>query len=713
MNTGANAKVVKSMFTVSRPSSLFKSRVFDAGTQESLLPKHISLHLDQVRNGSICFDTNYADEIADALQDWASQNGATHFMHWFQPLRNGHAEKQDSFLEWHQGFEGCEKLTGKRLLLGESDASSLPSGGLRITHQARGYTCWDPASFPFLWETEAGLSLCIPALFYSWTGVALDQKIPLLRSNQKMSTAVKRLLHLCKSSGDFVFPTLSSEQEYFLIERNLFGLRPDLVLCGRTLFGALPAKGQELGDHYLSAVSDKALGFMSEFEEAALLLGIPVKTRHNEVAPAQHSISVLFEPISSGADHNLLLMEVMKRTATKMGLACLFHEMPFAGLNGSGKNNQWSLSTDEGVNLLEPKGESLLFLTLLTSILRAVHEHAGLLRASIGSAGNDHRLGAVESPPSIVSVSLGDSLEQLVMDIVYGKPKSAVTAHRIELDLRHISPHDAGLSDRNGTSFFAFTGNKFELRGVGASQNCTFPMAILNAIVADSLQLILDEIDDVVKDRKDLSESALLELSLPVLRKHLIAAVPILFGGNNDSDDWSDLARTRGLPNIARSFHAFGELQTKKSIRVLEDVFSAQELTSRFNILVEEYAKTLNVEANVMVEMFQTQIRPAVQKDLERQLALLDVAQSYSLKMSHRAVQRICELIEMATDICEEVKKLQDQSSEMGWEAKGRVFCELIAPKMDELRQQVDALELLVDDELWPIPKYREILYSV
>ncbi len=713
MNSAAGAKDVRSMFILNRPNTLFKARVFDAAVQEQLLPKKIALHLDAVRCGAECFNTEYADEIADCLQDWASQNGATHYMHWFQPLRNGYAEKHDSFLHWHQGFESCEKLTGKQLLLGESDASSLPSGGLRVTHQARGYTAWDPASFPFLWDSEAGLTLCIPSLFYSWKGSALDHKIPLLRSNQKVNESVLRLLALCKHSGGHVFATLGAEQEYFLVERNLFSLRPDLQLCGRTLFGALPSKGQELEDHYFSPVSDRALGFMREFEEAALRIGVPIKTRHNEVAPSQHEVAPLFEPVGLAVDHNLLLMEVMKRTAAKMGLACLFHEKPFAGINGSGKHNNWSLCTDEGVNLLEPKEGSLLFLTLLTAILRGVHEHAGLLRASIGSAGNDHRLGASEAPPSILSVFLGETLEKLIMDIVYEKPKSAVTARRIDLDLAHVSSHEADPSDRNRTSFFAFTGNKFELRAVGASQNCALPMTILNAIVADSLQLVLDEVDDVVKDRKDLSESELLELALPVLRKHLAGAMPVLFSGDGYSDDWCEQARVRGLPNIARSFHAFGELRTKKSIRVLEEVFSEEELSSRYDILVEEYAKTLNIEANVMIELFQTQIRPAVEKDLERRIALLDAGQSIGLKMSQGLVQTICSLIEGASEICDEVKKLQDQSSEMGWEAKGRIFCELIAPKMDELRYNVDELEMVVDDELWPIPKYREILYCV
>ena len=716
MENTARATDIKSMFKLNHPGSFFRSRVFDANVQESVLPKKIALHLEEVRSSKVSFDVSYADEIAEALQNWASQNGAIHYTHWFQPLRGCYAEKHDSFLSWEVNFEAVERLTGRQLLLGESDASSLPSGGLRVTHQARGYTAWDPASFPFLTESVEGLVLCIPSLFYSWKGAALDHKIPLLRSDQKISTAAVRLLKLCKISGTQVFSTLGAEQEYFLIDKGLFGMRPDLVLCGRTLFGAKPAKGQELEDHYLSPLNDKATSFMRAFEEDALRIGIPVKTRHNEVAPSQHETAPLYEKVSEASDHNVLLMEVMKRTAARFGLACLFHEKPFAGINGSGKHNNWSLLTDEGLNLLEPKGDSLLFLTALTAILRAVHEHAGLLRASIGSAGNDHRLGAAEAPPAILSVFLGTALEALILDIIHEKPRAAsaqVTARRIDLALAHITGHEADASDRNRTSFFAFTGDKFELRAVGSSQVCAFPMTILNAIVADSLQLILDEIDDVVQDQHAISEAALLELALPVLRKHLRSAASVIFGGDSYSDEWSEQARDRGLPNMMRSFHSFSEFRQKKSLRVLEDVFTEEELLSRYEIIVEDYAKTLNIEANVMIEMFQTQLLPAIQKDLERRFALLDSAQSLGIRMGDAQVRQMCALLEEAVGYCEEVKKLQDQSSEMGWEAKGRVFCELISPKMEELRKNVDDLELLVDDELWPIPKYRELLYNL
>jgi glutamine synthetase len=711
MDTAAKSKDIKSMFKLSHPASLFKSRVFDAGVQESLLPKKIALHLEEVRAGKARFDVSYADAIAEVLLNWATDNGATHFMHWFQPLRNCYAEKHDSFLSWEFPFEAVEKLSGKQLMVGEPDASSLPSGGLRVTHQARGYTAWDPASFPFLWESAEGLSLCLPSLFYSWKGEALDHKIPLLRSDQKISAAGTRLLALCKLPAGKVHATLGAEQEYFLVDRAMYAMRPDLVACGRTLFGAKPSKGQELEDHYFGPVSDRVMAFMREFEDVALRIGIPIKTRHNEVAPAQHETAPLFEPVGLAADHNLLLMEIMRRSAARLGLACLFHEKPFAGVNGSGKHNNWSLSADDGMNLLEPKEGSLLFLTLLASILRGVHEHAGLLRASIGSAGNDHRLGAAEAPPSILSVYLGETLEKLILDIVHEKPHSPVNARRIDLDLAHISHHEADLSDRNRTSFFAFTGNKFELRAVGSSHNCAFPMTILNAIVADSLQLILDEIDDVIKDRKNLSEDQLLQLALPVLRKHLAAASPVLFSGDNYSEAWCEQAKGRGLPNIARSYHAFNELRQKKSIRVLEGVLSEEELNARYEILVEEYAKTMNIEANVMIDLFQTKIVPAVQKDLERRFVVLDAAHSFGMKMGQAVPERMCALLEEAIQYAEEIKKLQDQSLEMGWEAKGRVFCELIAPKMEELRTCVDELELFVDDDLWPVPKYRELLF--
>jgi glutamine synthetase len=685
---------------------LFCSRVFDSSVQELFLPKKVQQHLAEVRVGKVRFDPAYADAIAEGVRVWASKHGATHFTHWFQPLTGSTAEKHDSFLNLNKERGAVERFRGKELLYGEPDASSFPSGGLRTTHEARGYTAWDPASDPFLWESGEGVTLCIPSLFYSWKGAALDQKIPLLRSEQKIKDSALRLLAFCKVAGERVFSTLGAEQEYFLIDRGLYLLRPDLVLTGRTILGAKPAKGQELEDHYFGAVKDRVMAFMRDFEEQALRLGIPVKTRHNEVAPAQHEVAPLFEPASLASDHNILLMEVMRQSALKQGLACLFHEKPFQGINGSGKHNNWSLGTDTGLNLLDPKENSLLFLTLLTAILKGVHEHAALLRASIASAGNDHRLGGSEAPPTILSVYLGDALEKIVQDLLSEKePSVGSLARHIDLGLQHLPFHVADLSDRNRTSFFAFTGNKFEFRAVGASASCAFPVTVINAVVADSLALILDELSDAVKDKRDLSQERLLELSLPTLRKHLKAAQSVLFSGNAYSEEWQQEAAERKLPNIRRSFHAFDQLREKKTIRIFEQILSEQELESRFEILVEQYAKQLDIEASLLIELFRTQILPAAQRDLAGRNSPSEAQKKLVHNISARVDQSI-----LAID---EVERLQSQTRDLGWEAKAKVFCELVAPQMEVARSHIDQLEMWVDDALWPLPKYRELLFLI
>lgn len=670
-------------------SAQFGSRVFHRGLIQEL-PKHVAQNWLDVLDGKAKFDPNHADAVAETLKNWAMQHGASHFTHWFQPLTNASAEKHDSFLSWGPHGTVIEKFRGKELLRGEPDASSFPSGGLRVTHEARGYTAWDPTVFPFLWEGGDGLTLCIPSVFFSWKGSPLDHRIPLLRSEEKLNTAVLKLLHLCGQAAGRAFSTLGAEQEYFVIDRSLFLLRPDLLLSGRTVFGAKPPKGQELEDHYFGSVKDRVMAFMREFEEAALRLGVPVKTRHNEVAPAQHEVAPLFERASLAIDHNVLLMELMRGIALKHDLACLLHEKPFMGINGSGKHNNWSIATDLGENLLDPQENSLVFLTLLTAVLRAVHEHAGLLRASIASAGNDHRLGGSEAPPTILSVYLGEALEKLVEGILQGK-KGEITLRSIDLGLMAIPRHEADPSDRNRTSFFAFTGNKFEFRAVGASAQCALPICVINAIVADSLQLILDELASAVGDRS-LNGEALFEAALPVLRKHLKSAQKVLFSGNNYSMEWEREAAERGLPNIRKSFHALAQFIEKKSVRVFEGILTEDELHSRYEIWVEQYVKTMQIETNLMIEMFQTQVLPAAQKD-----------------MIQRGLQE--PLIVQAIKAAGELKKLHSQTGDLGWEAKGKVYCELIVPKMAELRSFVDQLEMVVDNALWPLPKYRELLF--
>ena len=549
------------------------------------------------------------------------------------------------------------------------------------------------------------MTLCIPALFFSWTGTSLDYKIPLLRSEEKINREVLRLLKLCKISAEKAFSTLGAEQEYFAIDRKWLAQRPDLLLVGRTIFGAKSAKGQELEDHYFGTVPDQILSFMRDFEETALQLGIPVKTRHNEVAPCQFEIAPLFEKSPDAIDHNVLLMQIMRQKAGRHGLACLLHEKPFAGINGSGKHNNWSIATDTGLNLLDPKEDSMVFLILLTAILRAVHEHAGLLRASIASAGNDHRLGGSEAPPTILSVYLGDRLGKIVQRIIEEKDLGEEPLRWIDLGLEHVPACVADVSDRNRTSFFAFTGNKFEFRAVGASAHCAMPITVINAIIADSLHFILDEIGDAIGDSTDLARAFI------VLRKHLKAASPVIFEGDGYSLEWEEEAVNRGLPNIRSSFHAYSQLLEKKSLRAFEGILNEEELQSRYEILVEQYAKTMNIELNLMAELFKTEILPAALEDQKNRAESLK-ALGVKEESQSESLQNLTSFIKKAIESVEALEKAQLQTQELGWEAKARVFCELVAPKMKQAREDVDRLEKIVDSRLWPLAKYREMLFS-
>ena len=689
----------------------FASRVFHLRLMELVLPKKVFQNLKNAREGKEKFDPAHADSIAAALKEWAVIEGATHFTHWFQPLTGASAEKHDSFLNWNGQGGIIEEFRGKDLLRGEPDASSFPSGGLRATHQARGYTVWDPASDPFLWEAGDGLTLCIPSLFFSWTAFALDHKIPLLRSEEKINVAALRLVKLCGIEATQVMATLGLEQEYFAIDRSLYLQRTDLLLAERTVYGAPSPKGQELEDHYFGALKDRVVAFMREFEEAAVCLAIPIKTRHNEVAPAQHEIAPLFERASQAVDHNLLLMELMRQMALNHDLAVLFHEKPFAQINGSGKHSNWSLATDTGRNLLDPRGCSLSFLILLAAILKAVHDHAGLMRASIGSAGNDHRLGGSEAPPTILSVYLGEALEAVVDDLIQERHTPEEIVRRIDLGLSHVPHHEADASDRNRTSFFAFTGNKFEFRAVGASAHPAFPATVINAIVADSLHLILDEIDDAVQGRE-----LLLDNALPVLRKHFRASKAVLFGGNAYTDEWEKEAAHRGLPNIRKSFHAFPQLLDGRTIRVFHGILTEEELHSRYEVAVEKYAKTMAIEANLMIELFRTQILPASLHDQKNRASSLQKLQKIGIDLPPHELQMLKTLvhaIEAAIPAVEGIEKVLAQVVDFGWEAKGQTFCEILGPKMEMARAAVDQLEKLVDHTLWPMPKYRELLFII
>lgn len=703
-------------------SENFGKYVFSRSVMQKMLPREIYQNVSNAMNGREKIKAEYADTIAMAIKEWAMSHGATHYSHWFQPLTGASAEKHDAFIDWNSQDSVIEQFNGKQLIQGEPDASSFPSGGLRSTYEARGYTGWDPASPIFLWEAGDGITLCIPSVFFSWTGNVLDSKIPLLRSEHRIDEAASRLLQLTGLHADYVYSTLGLEQEYFVIDRALRNLRPDLILLGKTVFGAPSPKGQELQDHYFGSVKDRILAFMCAFENEAIELGIPVKTRHNEVAPAQHEVAPVFEKSAVAIDHNILLMELMRQVAQNQGLACLLHEKPFAAINGSGKHCNWSLSTNTGVNLLDPSDaphNNLHFLILLTAILHGVYQHAALLRASIGSASNDYRLGGHEAPPAIMSIYLGQGLEALLEEIENKGSSSSVQAKsRYDLGLVILPDLSKDNTDRNRTSPFAFTGNKFEFRAVGSSANPAFPVTVLNLIVAESLNLILDEIESKL-DSQTKAPDALTKAVLPVLQHYLKVSKGIRFTGDNYSEAWIKEAEKRGLPILKRSSEAFFALSDPKTIRLFDRILTAKELESRQDILIEHYAHHMNIEVNLMLDMFKTQIIPAAfsyQKEMASSYLKIKEAlaphQFHSTKQA-AYLKQFNDVLEEAMRRSEELEKEKERVFTLTLREKALAFGERVAPKMEQFRESVDHLETLLDDQLWPLPKYRELLFMV
>ncbi len=696
-------------------SESFGKLVFNREVMQRMLPKEIFKNILHAVQGLEKIKEEFADTIASAMKEWAISNGATHFSHWFQPLTGATAEKHDSFIEWNSSDQVIERFTGKQLLQGEPDASSFPSGGLRSTYEARGYTGWDPTSLPFLWLGGDGVTLCIPSVFFSWTGDVLDAKIPLLRSNRKLTQAAMRLLSMTGISASYVNVTVGLEQEYFVVDRALKNLRPDLILTGRTVFGAPSPKGQELQDHYFGSVKDRILYYMRDFEQAALHLGIPVKTRHNEVAPAQHEVAPSFENATAGIDHNILLMELMRQIAVKHDLSCLLHEKPFQGLNGSGKHCNWSLATDTGINLLDPTetpGNNLHFLILLTAILHAVHAHSALLRASIGSASNDFRLGGHEAPPAIISVYLGRELESVLENIQHhGAHRETSKRSKLDFGLSSMPDFVRDTTDRNRTSPMAFTGNKFEFRAVGSSANPALAVTVLNAVVAESLNAMLDEIEGS-------SEKGLLASALPVIQKYLKKSKDIRFSGDGYSDDWFKEAKRRKLPIIQRSIDAFESLKQKSTLKAFEGILNQSELESRYEIMAELYAHHFHIEARVMIDMFQTQILPAAQTyqgtlansisetaDLIGKKAVVE--QMGQLKLLSNAIN---EAIILSRDLDKMDQKIQNLATPV---KKAKAYSDQLISHCEKFREVVDLIETLVDDAIWPLPKYRELLFMV
>ncbi len=687
----------------------FAQETFHREAMEKALPKNIWANLQLVIEGKTKLNPAFAEPIAEAMKKWAVEKGATHFCHWFQPLTGLAAEKHDAFIDWNSNGDLIERFSGKLLMRGEPDASSFPSGGLRSTSEARGYTAWDPTSFPFLWQTGYSKVLCIPSIFFSWTGKALDMKIPLMRSDAKLNSAALRLLNLLDIDAKFVYSTLGCEQEYFLIDRAFYLLRPDLILAGRSLLGSSPAKGQELEDHYFGTVKERVSAFMVDLEQQAMSLGIPIKTRHAEVAPAQFEFAPLFERASLAVDHNILLMELLRQVAAKHHFASLLHEKPFAKINGSGKHCNWSLATDTGINLLDPNQPQLLFLTVLAAVVHAVHRHSSLLRASIATPGNDHRLGGHEAPPAIISVYLGESLEKWVRNFEEDKAHQSKAGQSLDLGIPPIPDIPLDETDRNRTSPFAFTGNKFEFRAVGSSQNCAFPICILNVIVADSLNLIVDEMEKGLLKKKPIKEVA-----PSVLRKFLKESKAVRFTGDNYSATWRKEAKKRQLPILERSLYAFKELVRPESVKAFEGVLSKSELESRVEIMRERYIKTINIEARLLHEMFYTQILPVsleYQKQVAKSIKTVNEA-GHSLQSSQTSlVKKIAHHIGLAIDQVNTLEKERQKASQLSEDKKGMAYCDNVAAVAEAARKTIDELELMIDDRLWPLPKYREMLH--
>jgi glutamine synthetase len=691
----------------------FGSLVFNDSVQQARLPRPVYNALRRTIQYGEPLDASAANAIASAMKDWAVEHGATHYTHWFQPLTGITAEKHDSFLSPAAGGKAVAEFSGKELIKGEPDASSFPSGGMRSTFEARGYTAWDPTSPPWLLRSGNSTTLVIPTAFLSWTGEALDKKTPLLRSMEALSKQAVRVLRLFGSTAERVVTTCGPEQEYFLIDRQFYLSRPDLINAGRTLFGAKPPKGQELEDQYFGAIPDRVMAFMSEVESELYKVGVPVKTRHNEVAPSQYEIAPVFENANVATDHQMMTMETMRRTAPKFGLACLLHEKPFAGVNGSGKHLNWSISDDAGHNLLSPGDnphDNMQFLVFCAAVIRAVNRWQGLLRASIASAGNDHRLGANEAPPAIISIFLGDMLTDIFEQIEKGGAKSTRHGGMLDTGVSVLPklPRDAG--DRNRTSPFAFTGNKFEFRAVSSNQSIAYPNIALNVAVTESLDTVATELEKSIAGGKSL-EQAVAELLPRIVKENK----RIIFNGNNYSKEWEAEAEARGLLNLRATVEALPQLVTRDVLAVFEkySVLNARELQSRYEIMLETYNKTVNVEGQLMVLMANRYILPAAfeyQRRLAESVAAVKAAGAESVegKKSLDALTRLTDDFKRRADA---LSRTLDHESNGSVEGHAKHFRATVVPAMEALRETGDALELIIPHDLWPLATYREMLF--
>ncbi|MBL7804332.1 MAG: glutamine synthetase III [Saprospiraceae bacterium] len=697
-------------------ASYFGENVFHEEAMKKYLPENAYLMVKAATQSGQKLSREVADTVAAGMKEWAQDKGCTHFAHWFQPLTGKTAEKHDSFFTMTHDGRVIEEFTGSALVQQEPDGSSFPSGGLRSTFEARGYTVWDPSSPAFIIEVGDGKTLCIPTIFVTYGGEAQDYKLPLLRSQALLDKAAVPVCQLFDANVTKVTATLGWEQEYFVVDEALFNARPDLVMTGRTLLGRPASKHQQLEDHYFGSIPERVYHFMRDLETESHKLGIPVRTRHNEVAPAQYEVAPIFEEINVAVDHNQLLMDVMERVARRHKLRVLFHEKPFAGVNGSGKHNNWSMGTNTGVNLLSPGKEpskNLRFLTFFVNTIMAVYKYADVLRASIAHAGNDHRLGANEAPPAIISVFIGEAMFKLLGQIANGK-KTDDAAVKRAIDLISKLPNlELDNTDRNRTSPFAFTGNKFEIRAVGSSQNCAGPMAVMNAMMGLQLMEFKRDVDKLTAKGTDKEEAILM-----VLKNYIRKSKPILFEGNNYSDEWKEEAASRGLNNFATTPEALDVLAQPLGIDLFgkSGVMNATELDAFYNVQLHAYCTKLDIEAKSLEELVVSQVLPAVlryQTELANNISALrsiDMVQSARLQVD--LLKRIVADVEAINAGLKAMQTAYDNAHNAGdIRAEADIFCHQVRPQMEAIRAAVDDLEAVVDDQYWPLVKYRELLF--
>lgn len=698
-------------------SSYFGMNTFNEETMKRAVSERTFVAFKKWQNEGVVISGKQADEIANAMKEWAIAKGAISYTHWFQPMTDTTAEKHDGFITVNGTGQVIEKFTGGKLIQGEPDASSFPSGGLRATFEARGYTAWDPSSPAFVSEVELGKTLCIPTIFISYTGEALDKKLPLLRSDAAINDAAVNLLNLFGSAATKVHSTCGPEQEYFLIDESYARLRADLQLTGRTLIGASSPKGQQLEDQYFGSIKERMLNYMNEVAEEAYKLGIPVTTRHNEVAPHQFEFAPYYERSNLAADHNQLLMDIMKKVAKRHSLECLLHEKPFAGINGSGKHLNWSLEDDLGNNLLNPGDtpeSSLQFLTVLVAVADAVYRHADLLRASVATAGNEHRLGANEAPPAIISIFLGEQLSKIVANIQAGKMSKVSRKDIVDLGLGLLPKFNRDSTDRNRTSPFAFTGAKFEFRALGSALNISTPIAVVNTIVADSFNSI------VAKIKKAAKGQSLEKAVFSVLQGVLNECAPIFFEGNNYSEAWEKEAAKRGLANVPSSQEALKAFVKPGNIKLFErnNVFSKSELNARYNIWIDLYNKVIEIEAHTLAEMTGTMILPSayefqtgVGQGLLTLKELSDTVPAEVIDDRATMMKDLSSHILYVNKNLAELKEMMEKAEKLGEEKRAGYFFDTVKPQLLHIRKHVDQLETMLPDELWLLPKYREMLF--